>query len=285
MNALYFDCFSGISGDMTVGALLDLGIVSIEELRLELDKLGLSDEFSISAEKTSKNAIFGTQFHVHVQEHFTHHHNGEAHTHHEHHHHHGRSMADIAHVLEHSGLTDRAKATALRIFQIIAEAEGAVHNKPASEVHFHEVGAVDSIVDIAACAVLLDKMNVEQVFCSRVGEGHGFTHCQHGLIPVPVPAVAEMFAKYSVPVVQTGIESELVTPTGAGILCALTTSYGKQPQLQGAKVGYGAGQKEFQTPNLLRVYFGEAAADNESVYVVETNVDDMTCLLYTSRCV
>ena len=166
MNALYFDCFSGISGDMTVGALLDLGIVSLEELKLELGKLNLSDEFSVSAEKTEKNAIYGTQFHVQVHEH--HHHHEEGADAHREHHHHGRSMADIEHIISNCALNDHVKRGALDIFRIIAQAEGAVHNKPVSEVHFHEVGAVDSIVDITACAILLDRLNVEKVFCSFV---------------------------------------------------------------------------------------------------------------------
>jgi len=286
VNTLYLDCFSGISGDMMVGALLDLALVSADELKLELSKLHIDHEFDMKVTKASKNAIFATDFDVilHHQHNYDHNHTIDDHHHenHEtedqgvHHHHHGRSMADIEEMIKSSTITAKAKDTALSIFSHIAKAEAVVHNKPVSEIHFHEVGAVDSIVDIVSVGILLDLLKVDCVLCSTINEGHGFVNCQHGLMPIPVPAVSQMFVIGSVPVNEIDIESELVTPTGAGIVCALAQKFGPKPTLKQARIGYGSGKKEFKTPNLLRIYYGEMENREPSMLMIEANIDNMT---------
>ena len=277
MKTLYFDCFSGISGDMCLGALLDLGLVAPEAFIAQMSKLGL-DEYTLNITKTQKNAITATDVDVVVHEHE---HHGEAeHGNHAHHHlHHGRNMADISHIIAHSALSARAKQLALDIFGRIAAAEAKIHGKSVDEVHFHEVGAVDSIVDVVGTAVLIDMLGIEQVICSPLSEGYGFVQCQHGLIPIPVPATAQILSEADAPVRHVNIESELITPTGAGIVAALTGSFASRPEMENVKIGYGAGKKNFETPNLLRVFCGdsvEAGQTNfEQISVIETNIDDM----------
>ncbi len=276
MNVLYLDCFSGISGDMTVGALMDLQVMSPEELRAELSKLGIDHEFEISIQKTQKNAISATDFDVKVPKVAQHHHKEHAGEEHHHHHAHGRTMADIEHLIENSTLAPAVKKRALSIFMPIAKAEAKVHNRPVSEVHFHEVGAVDSIVDIVAVAILMERLSVDKVVCSPLREGHGFIECQHGQMPVPVPAVSQMFSTREVPVCSVDVDTELVTPTGAGIVCALVDEFGEKPTFSSATVGYGSGKKELKAPNLLRVYYGSCTPAPERMQMVEANMDDMT---------
>ena len=281
---------------MMVGALLDLGLVSGERLQAELSKLNIDHEFDIEITKASKNAIFATDFDVHLKhqnDHDHNHHREHDHEHncelghenhkteqlsehHHHDHHHGRSMADIEKMIKTSTLTVKAIDTALSIFSHIAHAEAVVHNKPVSEIHFHEVGAVDSIVDIVSVAILLDWLEIDRVLCSVINEGHGFVDCQHGLMPIPVPAVSQMFAMCQVPVNEVDIESELVTPTGAGIVCALVEKFGPKPMMKQVHIGYGSGKKEFKTPNLLRVYYGEIENKEQSMLMIESNIDNMT---------
>lgn len=271
MNTLYLDCFSGISGDMMVGALLDLKIMTVDQLQKELSKLSLDHAYTISAQPTQKNAIFATDFDVKIL------HDAKAHgSAEEHHHAHGRTMAMIEELIQESTLDMPVKTMALTIFSHIAKAEAKVHHKPVTDVHFHEVGAVDSIVDIVSVAVLMHALAVDKVICSSVSEGHGFIECQHGLMPVPVPAVSQMFATRAVPITNRDVDTELVTPTGAGILCALVDEFGNKPMFKTAIVGYGSGKKELETPNLLRIYYGACEEKTEQMMVVEANMDDMT---------
>lgn len=295
MKALYFDCFSGISGDMCLGALLDLGVVDAEAFVRQMSKLGLN-EYTLNITKTKKHNFSATDVDVMV-----HNHEGcgghgdghaEEHGHCPHSHAHGRGLSDIFSIIDRSGISARAKKMAKDIFFVIARAEAKVHQQSIDQVHFHEVGAVDSIVDIVGTAVLIDMLGVERIFCSELSEGRGFVRCQHGLIPVPVPATAQILAEVGAPVKRVDIQTELVTPTGAGIVAALASGFGEMPRLAGAKIGYGAGKKDLATPNLLRVYYGELKNDvckgpgrgaasrvctnEDTVVVIETNIDDMT---------
>ena len=285
MNVLYLDCFSGISGDMTIGALLDLGIIDTDKFVAELKKLSIADEFEIKISKTQKNAITATDFTVydlhrthghteHGHHHDEHHHDGHDHEHH--HDHHGRNFADIKQIINQSNLDEKVKALSLKMFDCIAVAEAKVHGKTKDEVHFHEVGAVDSIVDIVGCAICVTMLNVDKVVCSVINEGHGFVECQHGLIPVPVPATAQILSSIDADVRFVDIDSELVTPTGASVVATLTNEFGNMPNIKNCKIGYGAGKKTFETPNLLRVMYGQDDKEGNGVVLLESNIDDMT---------
>ncbi len=236
---LYFDCFSGISGDMAVGALLDLGIDEGSFLS-ELEKLNL-DGYQIRIRRSVKKGITGTDFEVFLEE-------GD-------HHHVHRNLYDIEQIFDSSGLKDDVKAMSKKIFRAVAEAEAKVHGKPIEEVHFHEVGAVDSIIDIAGFSICMDLLGVEEVHSSPLHVGYGFVECAHGQIPVPAPAVLEILR--GVPIYSAGVRGELVTPTGAAIVKALSQSYGEIPLMEIQKIGYGLGKRDFEIPNVFRVYLAE----------------------------
>ena len=283
MKALYFDCFSGISGDMTIGALLDLGIDK-DEFEKELSKINV-DGYTLTHGRTKKNGISAYDFdvileHDHHHEHEGHNHNHEHEEHHHHHEHEGhdhhhthieehshshshhhdhihRNLYDVNKIIDDSEISENAKDLAKRIFLRVAKAESKVHNETLENVHFHEVGAIDSIVDIIGVAICIDMLKPEKIFSSVVNDGHGFIKCQHGIIPVPVPATAEIFADSNVIFKQVDVENELVTPTGAAIIAELAESYGIMPAMNIEKVGFGAGKKDFEIPNILRVTMGE----------------------------
>lgn len=279
MRVLYFDCFSGISGDMTVGALLDLGI-DRELFLKELGKLNLGG-YEIVLDDAEKNGIHATQFIVKITEPEKPHlhevpqnseqtQKGHAHSHHSH-----RNLHDIEHIILESGISERAKSLAMRIFRRVAEAEAKVHQKPIEEVHFHEVGALDSILDIVGTAICITMLAPERIIASVVSDGYGFVECQHGKIPVPVPATLEIFANAEVPFQQISVATELVTPTGAAIIAELPQAYGIMPKMRVLQVGYGAGTKETEFPNVLRVILGEIdEVERDRIFVLETNVDD-----------
>jgi uncharacterized protein (TIGR00299 family) protein len=287
-NILYLECFSGISGDMTVGALLDLGARE-EVLRRELGKLPV-DGYEIKIGRTKKCGIDACDFDVILTE------EEHSHEHHHHHHHHShRTYGDISRMLEGSGLEKETLETAKRIFRVVAEAEAKVHNMPLEEVHFHEVGAVDSIVDIAAAAICLHDLGISRVAVSVLYEGTGTTWCQHGRIPVPAPAVLEMVSAYELPLKITDNEGEMITPTGSAIAAALRTEEGLPESFIVRKIGMGAGKKDFPQANILRAMIldtkdsgrkkasqhvhremREATEDSDTVWVLESNVDDCT---------
>ena len=294
---LYLECYSGISGDMTVGALLDLGARE-EILRRELAKLPVAG-YELKVGRAKKCGIDACAFDVILQDESSHgehthghHHHGE-HTHgdsHTHHHEH-RTYGDISRMLQESCLEEPVLEMAKRIFRVVAEAEAKVHRMPLEEVHFHEVGAVDSIVDIVAAAVCLHDLGISRVAVSVLHEGTGTTWCQHGRIPVPAPAVLEMMARYELPVKITENEGEMITPTGAAIAAALRTEVALPEQFVVKKIGMGAGKKEFAQANILRAMILETKESSgqegskegrkedtpkESVWVLETNVDDCT---------
>ena len=275
MKLLYFECFSGISGDMTLAALVDLGVPK-EYLISELSKLG-DLGFEIGFETVTKNGITANSVRVNVIEHSRGCEHEHEHVHKHSHHHEHRSHAGIVKIINDSGITFNAKKIAKDIFLTIAEAEAKVHGQPVDDVHFHEVGAVDSIVDIVGTAICIDYLKPDAVISSPVNDGHGFTHCQHGMIPVPVPAVSEIFAAKNAKTRRLDIEGELVTPTGAGIVATLAGFDYTAEGLSISRIGYGAGTKDLKIPNVLRVCLCEShGAKNETAAVIETNIDNQT---------
>lgn len=288
MKTLYFDCSSGISGNMTLGALLD--IVGDENYLLEeLKKLNV-DGYKIEISKQVKNGITGTYVDVILEnEHDHEHEHNHAHEHdhaHEHHHHHEhRNLYDVNTIIDNSSLDENTKDLAKRIFLRVAKAESKVHNKPLDEVHFHEVGAIDSIVDIVGTAILIDKINPDKIIASVVNDGYGFIECAHGTMAVPVPATSEIFAASNVKFRQIDIDTELVTPTGAAIIAELAEDFTTLPAMVTEKIGWGTGTKDLKIPNVLKVYYGEIQEENQNFVVMETNIDDCSgeILGYTSE--
>lgn len=275
MKILYFDCFAGISGDMTIGALLDLGIDK-DKFVEEISKINVNG-FKIEFGRVDKNGI--NAFNVDVvldglEEENAHHHgnhdNGHGHEcHHEHNHnehtdqhsHIHRNLFDVNKIIDESRISDNAKDLAKKIFMRVALAEAKVHGKDIEVVHFHEVGALDSIVDIIGTAICIDLLKPDKIYSSVVNDGYGFIMCQHGQIPVPVPATVEIFANSKVISRQIDVEMELVTPTGAAIIAELPESYGICPTMKVIKTGYGAGKRSSKIPNVLRVMLGEKVED------------------------
>lgn len=243
---LYFDCSSGISGDMSVAALLDLG-ADKSKLEKALNSMKLDNEFNYQISKVSINSIQATDFDVIIPNHHEHHSHNHHHNHHEH-----RNLYDVNSIIDKADITDSAKNLAKNIFKIVAQAEAKVHGKDISEVHFHEVGAIDSIADIVSFAVLFDDINPEKVYFSTLSEGQGFVECQHGILNVPVPAVCEIAAEYKLPIKITDNNSEMITPTGAAIAAALYTGEKLPDEIIMEKIGYGAGKRKYKNP-LLRV--------------------------------
>lgn len=293
---LYLECYSGISGDMTVAALLDLG-ASKEKLMQGLESLGL-EGYEVKIGRRSKCGIDACSFdvildgeedggshdyeeHCHGDHSHGHHHHGshhqESHSHEAHHHGHvHRNLEDITKIIEGSAMSEAAKKTALHIFGIVAEAEAKVHGKPVSEVHFHEVGAVDSIVDIAAVSICLEDLGVKDAVVSVISEGSGHVHCQHGILPVPVPAVTAITEKYGLELHLTDTKGEMVTPTGAAIAAGIRTRKELPASYRIVKSGAGAGKKDFPRANLLRAYLIEEEEKQDRVWTLETNIDDVT---------
>jgi uncharacterized protein (TIGR00299 family) protein len=263
MKILYFDCFSGISGDMTLSALLDLGLPR-EKLKAELQKLGLGN-YSLEIYQGNRSGIAALGLEVRV---------GPREEHHRH-------FADIRRMIENSPLGQRVKDSSLAVFQRLAEAEGKVHKRDLEEVHFHEVGAIDSIVDIVGTAIGIDYFRPEVIFSSELPMGRGFVQCQHGRLPLPAPATLEILKGY--PLKSVEVEGELVTPTGAAIVAALSSKAVPFPAMTVQGVGYGMGKKEFSDrPNLLRLVLGEAPGKylTDRVAVLESNIDDMNPEFY-----
>ena len=265
-KVLYFDCFSGISGDMTIAALIDLGIDK-DAFKAELSKLNV-DGFSVEFSRTEKSGIGAQDVDVILtngefdDSHEHHHHHDHCHDHnghsHEHHHTHmHRKISDVDARIDNSSISESAKELSKKIFMRVAKAEAKVHGKPIDEVHFHEVGALDSIVDIVGASILIDMIKPDRICSSVVNDGHGFIKCQHGFMPVPAPATAEIFADSDVVYKQIDVNNEMVTPTGAAIIAELADSFGMCPPMNVKKTGYGAGKRDFAIPNILRVMLGE----------------------------
>ena len=304
MKTLYLDCFAGISGDMTIGALLDLGL-DFAYLKNELAKLGV-EGYELSLERVDRSGINAAKFDVHLQnnisvhhhhhhEHHEHHHTHDHHEHHEHHHHHHhehhrhehsheephthdhRSLATIKHLIASSALSEQVKQNATAIFQRIGEAEARIHGVDIEAVHFHEVGAVDSIVDIVGACIGFEALGVQQIISSPLHVGYGTFTCAHGTYPIPGPAATEILR--GVPIYAKDIEGELVTPTGAAIAATLAKDFVKMPLLRVEKIGYGAGTRTYEKfPNVLRAVLGELESEDktpDTITVIEANLDDL----------
>ena len=278
---LYLECYAGISGDMTVAALLDLG-ADTDVLKKALESLPI-DGFETRISRVKKVGIDACDFNV-ILEHENHDHDmeylhGHKHVHshdhdHEHHHEH-RGLEEIKNILLSSSMTDHAKAIAVRIFEIIADAEAKAHGLSRNEVHFHEVGAVDSIVDIAAVAVCLDNLGIDEVIVPVLYEGRGTVRCQHGVLPIPVPAVANIADAHHLPLHLTETKGEFVTPTGAAIVAAVCTSNKLPQNFTVLKTGIGAGKRNYERPSILRAMIIEEAAESkDEIIKLECNIDD-----------
>lgn len=275
MKAIYLDCFSGISGNMLLGAFLQAGVPK-DYLSEELARLPVAADFQLQVDEVKKNGILAVYVDVKLTDQVHKHHQIHAHEHsHEH-----RTMQDIREMLEASTLSAEVKKESLLIFGCLAEAEGKVHNMPADQVHFHEVGAADSIVDIVGTAICLDYLDIEKIFVSRLNVGSGFVQCAHGTIMVPAPATAELLK--SIPFYHKGAEKELTTPTGAAVVHALAEYAESLPvDLLTEQIVYGAGTWELDIPNVLRIYIGKYKEQHESKhYLIETNIDDMNPQIY-----
>lgn len=329
-KTLYLDCSSGISGDMTVAALLDLGAdrkvledalasLPLEGCRIEIStvtKSGLrACDFHVILDAEHENhdhdmeylhghshgensgtAIHEPDRHPHdhpgrlhshdqlpLEQNQSHHSHGQPpleqgqHHHSQHPHHHGRNLNEIRDILSGGRLSERALKLALKIFRIVAEAESQVHGKPLEEVHFHEVGAVDSIVDIAAVSVCIDNLGIENVIIPFLTEGCGQVRCQHGLLPVPVPATTAILTAHQIPLHISSVQGELVTPTGAAIAAALRTHDRLPEEFKIVRTGLGAGKREYETAGILRAMMIEdAGTDYDRILMLETNMDDCT---------
>jgi pyridinium-3,5-bisthiocarboxylic acid mononucleotide nickel chelatase len=263
-RVLYFDCPSGASGDMILGALVDAG-VEVAALRAELEKLRVGG-WTLRAHQVRRGAFRATKVDVEV----------EAGGHHEH-----RRLRDIAAILDASGLAPSIVGAATRVFTRLAEAEARVHDSALDALHFHEVGAIDAIVDVTGAVIGLHLLGIEAVHVSALPVGGGFVEAAHGRIPIPGPGTVELLRGF--PVVDTGVRAELVTPTGAAILTTLAAGAGRMPAMTVERVGYGAGGRDLaETPNVLRCFVGEATAagGDETVAQLETTIDDMSPQLY-----
>jgi uncharacterized protein (TIGR00299 family) protein len=260
MRAVHFDCFSGISGDMTLGALIDAG-VDAEAVRSAVASLGLP--IALKIEKVRKGGFAATYVQVEAADDKKH-----------------RHLHHVEEILSRGSLTPKQRELALRIFRRVAEAEAAVHGVPIEKVHFHEVGALDSIADIAGAAIALDLLGAERFTSRPVPTGIGTVKCAHGVMPVPAPGTAELLK--GVPLAPSSIEAELTTPTGAAILTAVVQEWTASPGMTIERVGHGAGTRNLpEQPNILRVFVGEAHGlqpvgfEADQVWVLETNLDDV----------
>ncbi|MBI3695691.1 MAG: nickel pincer cofactor biosynthesis protein LarC [Acidobacteria bacterium] len=258
MRICYLDCFSGISGDMLLGALADAGADQVELAR-QIGRLGL-EAVGVCFEKCSRGGIAATKLRVQAPPDPQH-----------------RHLSHIEKIIQSAGLAPRATEQSLAVFRRLGEVEAAIHQVPVEEVHFHEVGAVDSIVDIVGACVALELLGVDRIHCSPLNLGSGTVKCEHGTLPVPAPATAALVQGR--PVYSRGPAVELTTPTGAAIATTLASDFGPLPPMRLQATGYGAGESEFpEHPNLLRVLLGEpsAAAEATEIWVLEANLDDMT---------
>jgi hypothetical protein len=265
MKLAYFDCFSGISGDMTLGALVDAGC-SADLLRGELKSLQVPG-WTLTTEKVWKNGMAATRVRVQTEDQQKH-----------------RSLSTILEILKNSRLAPPVQQRASRIFTKLGEAEAHVHDAPIEKVHFHEVGAVDAIVDIVGSCIGFHALGIERFACSPLNVGGGTAKMAHGVLPVPAPATARLLQ--GAPTFSNGVQHELVTPTGAAIVSTLCDSFGPQPPMTVSAIGYGAGFTDLEgQPNVVRVMIGESAdkvscANDEEISIIEANLDDMNPQIY-----
>lgn len=263
MQIAYFDCYSGISGDMILGALIDAGL-DLHQLESELVKLKIGG-FTLKAEKTTRKGLSGTRFLVQTEEDHV-----------------ERHLRDMEEIIDHSDLGDDIKVSSKAIFNDLAHVEAKIHNHDSNEVHFHEIGGLDSIIDIVGALLGIKMLGIEAVYASRIPVGTGFVECDHGTLPLPAPATLELLK--GIPIYASGMEKELVTPTGIAILKHVVKSFGVIPEMRINHVGYGAGSRDLKIPNLLRIWIGESEEKREEeedkVILIETNIDNMNPELF-----
>lgn len=263
MKSLYIDCIAGASGDMLLGAMIDLG-VNEHTLEEQLKALNLPG-FKITARQVSKNGIQATKFDVGVQDEQT-----------------ERHLPEIIAILENSDLDEQIKAKAKRVIRRLGEVEAKIHNAPLDKVHLHELGGIDTIVDIVGFLLAIDMLGVERITCSPLPVGHGFTACAHGRIPLPAPATIALLE--GIPIFGAGLEKELVTPTGAALLSSFVDQFGAMPHMQVESVGYGAGTRDLEIPNIVRMLLGQEMLTGEqrihTLTILETNIDDVNPEIY-----
>ena len=286
MKVLYLDLGMGAAGDMLTAALLEL-LPDRETFITELNSIGLPD-VTITAEASVKCGIQGTHISViilgveegedhthsdHRHEH-THNHDHDYNDNHDHDHHHHASLHDVEHIISKLRVSERVKADALAVYQLIAEAESQAHGKPVTEIHFHEVGTMDAIADVTAVCMLMERLAPDRVVASPVHVGSGHVHCAHGVMPVPAPAAA--YILQGIPTYGGGVKGELCTPTGAALLKYYVDAFGDQPVMRVNAIGYGMGKKDFSAANCVRAMIGDAGDEAETVYELSCNIDDMT---------
>ncbi|MFM2311937.1 MAG: hypothetical protein RLZZ04_1213 [Cyanobacteriota bacterium] len=282
----YWECPTGIAGDMCLGALVDCGL-PWEYLVDSLKSLGLESEYQLTTEAVMRNGQLATKVHVDLHHHDHHHDN-------EHHDHHTRHLPEIEHLIQASSLLERVKRWSLDVFHQLAIAESAVHGIPPEQVHFHEVGAIDAIIDIVGTCIGLDWFDLDLLYCSALPTGGGTVKAAHGILSVPVPAVVKLWQTREVPIYSNGIKQELVTPTGAAIAVTLAQDFGDPPPMKLIKIGLGAGAKDLVIPNILRFWIGSAEINSmdkkksspalelasgtqqETITVLETQIDDLS---------
>jgi len=266
MTIIYFDAFAGVSGDMLLGTLVDCG-VSFDGLVAELEKLALKG-FHLEQREVKKGTLRGIKIDVVL--------NGE--------HHHHRTLPDILSIIHESSISPAVKSKAEQVFKLLAEAESRVHGISPTEVHFHEVGAVDSIVDIVGTLAGLEMLGIEKIYSSPLPLATGYLEYSHGTIPLPAPATAEIIARCHIPTFPLDLEGETVTPTGAALLGSVCNCFGSMPDMVPRVVGYGAGASDRRLPNLLRAFLGEPASQTvlleEEYVLLQTNIDDMNPEFY-----
>lgn len=259
---LYFDIIGGISGDMTLASLLNLGVPK-EIFLEELSKLNMDNEFTIEISEKFENGIKGTKVNVITKEQHCH-----------------RNLIDIYEIIDNSSLNTDIKEKSKKVFMTVAEAEVKVHDTTIDKIHFHEVGAIDSIIDIVGSVILLDLLCIDKIYATSVPLGSGFIKCAHGIIPAAAPATVEILK--NVPVKLNHVEGECTTPTGAAIIKSLCDGFIKEINLNVSTIGYGVGHKKFEKPNLLRTFICEEEEDiEEIVYEISANIDDMSCEIYS----
>ena len=260
-NILYFDIIGGISGDMTLASLLDLGVPK-EIFLQELNKLNMDNEFEIEIDYKYENGIKGTKVNVITKEQYCH-----------------RNLIDVYDIIDNSRLNNNIKERAKEIFMIVAKAEAKVHGTTIDKIHFHEVGAIDSIVDIVGSCILLDLLNIDKVYSTSVPLGSGFIQCAHGVIPAAAPATVEILK--NIPVKFNHVKGECTTPTGAAIIKTICDEFIDELDFNTKKIGYGVGHKKFEKPNILRVVLAQEDEHNEVVYEIVANIDDMSSEIYS----
>jgi uncharacterized protein (TIGR00299 family) protein len=262
MRIAYFDCFSGASGDMILGTLIDAGL-SLQRLRQELKKIQIPT-VHLKAEKVLKAGLAATQVTVEGR--------NEKRSH--------RNLKEILRIIERSGVETDVKEKSREIFERIASVEGKIHRVPKEEIHFHELGGLDSVVDIVGSVWGIRQLGIEKIYVSKVNVGGGFVKCEHGILPVPAPATLSLME--GKPIYSSGVGRELLTPTGAAILTTLGSEFGSMPLINVERIGHGAGRDDLPHPNLLRLIIGTSGSTSgkERVVVIETNIDDMNPQFY-----